>query len=96
MDSVTHKYHERINTRSIAENVRRSGKMARWAREGIGRRIVAEHGPMPERRLKIEVALRADANAPAVVRQLKELRRATPEQAVPLIHATALLSSSSN
>jgi len=33
---------------------------------------------MPERRLKIEVALRVDANAPEVVLQLKELRRATP------------------
>jgi hypothetical protein len=64
---------------SIAEKVRRSGKIARWAREGIGRRIVAEHGPMPERRLKIEVALRVDANEQEVVHQLKELRRATPE-----------------
>lgn len=78
VDSVTRNYHELIDSMSIAEKVRRSGEMTRWAREWIGRQIVAEHGPMPERRLKIEVALRVDANAPEVVLQLKELRRATP------------------
>lgn len=78
MDSVTRNYHELIDSMSISEKVRRSGEMTRWAREWIGRQIVAEHGPMPERRLKIEVALRVDANAPEVVLQLKELRRATP------------------
>jgi hypothetical protein len=75
VDSANQTYHELIDSLSIAEKVRRSGEMARWAREWIGRQIVAEHGPMPERRLKIEVALRIYANEPEVVRQLKELLR---------------------
>jgi len=79
VDSVTRKYHELIDSMSIAEKVRRSGEMARWAREWIGRQIVAEHGPMPERRLKIEVALRIYANEPEVVRQLKAMLLQTPE-----------------
>lgn len=79
MDSVTRKYHELIDSLSIAEKVGRSGEMTRWAREWIGRQIVAEHGPMSERRLKIEVALRIYANEPEVVRQLKELLRETSE-----------------
>lgn len=75
VDSVTQTYHELIDSLSIAEKVRRSGEMARWAREWIGRQVVAEHGPMSERRLKMEVALRIYANEPEVVRQLKELLR---------------------
>jgi len=69
----------RADRLDVAEKVRRSGEMARWAREWIGRQIVAEHGPMSERRLKIEVALRIYANEPEVVRQLKELLRETSE-----------------
>jgi len=59
--------------------LKKFGDPASWAREWIGRQIVAEHGPMSERRLKMEVALRMYANEPEVVFQLKELLRETSE-----------------
>ena len=76
---MTQQYHAMIDSMSIAEKVRRSFAMAAWARDWIGRQIVAEQGPMSERRLKILVALRVYRDDSEVVCLLEQLLRDVPD-----------------
>ena len=79
VDDVTQQYHALIDSMSIAERVQRSVAMAAWARDWMGRQIVAEQGPMSERRLKILVALRVYRDDPEVVFLLEQLLSDVPD-----------------
>jgi hypothetical protein len=62
---VERKYQERIDALTPKERVARAVALFHWARETIGRQIVAELGPMSHERLKWLVAMRQYGSDPA-------------------------------
>jgi hypothetical protein len=54
-----------------AEKIARSMAMLDWSRRWMGRQIVAESGPLPDRRLRWEVALRLYGSEPATCRLIE-------------------------
>ncbi len=58
MSSIEIEYQSRMAALTGAERVARSSALLKWSREMIARQITAEKGPLPEERLKWEVALR--------------------------------------
>jgi hypothetical protein len=58
-------YRERIDRMTIAERVQRAEALFAWSRGFIARQVVAEHGALPNERLKWEVALRQYGADPA-------------------------------
>jgi len=59
-------YRERIDRMSIAERVQRAEALFAWSRGFVARQVAAESGPLPDGRLKWEVALRQYGADPAV------------------------------
>ncbi|MFQ5730760.1 MAG: hypothetical protein ACE5KM_02275 [Planctomycetaceae bacterium] len=68
---IEHEYRLRMDSLSPKERVARSVALFNWARELIGRQIVAERGPLSPERLKWEVALR-QYGGDSVVRRMIE------------------------
>lgn len=58
MSAIENEYQSRMDALFVKERVAPSMAMLQWTREMLGRQILAESGPMPEERLKWEVALR--------------------------------------
>lgn len=50
---------------TFSERVERAEALLSWARGFVARQILAEHGPLPDDRLKWEVALRQYGADPA-------------------------------
>jgi len=64
-------YQAAIDRLTPAERVARGMAMLDWSRRWLGRQIVAERGPLPERRLRLEVALRLYGSEPATCRLIE-------------------------
>jgi hypothetical protein len=67
-------YRTRIDAMSMIERVRRAEALFNWSRDYLARAIVATEGPMPDERLKWEVALRQYGSDPATRQLIDELR----------------------
>jgi hypothetical protein len=61
-------YASAIQQLTPTEKVARGLAMLGWTRRWIGRQLVAEQGPMPPQRLKLEIARRLYQNEPATCR----------------------------
>ncbi|MCP3981547.1 MAG: hypothetical protein GY716_19790 [bacterium] len=72
--SVATEYRKRIDAMSMAEKVRRAEVLFLWARDYLTREIVDRHGPMSDRRLKLELARRLYGAEPAMKRLIDELQ----------------------
>jgi len=71
--NVEYEYRSRIDAMSAVERIRRAEALFRWLRDYLTRSIVAAQGPMPDHRLKLEVALRqygADSAAKQLIDEL--------------------------
>jgi hypothetical protein len=55
---VQQKYEELIDAMPVHVKVARAGQMYHWYRDWIMRQILAEKGPLPDERLRLEVAMR--------------------------------------
>ncbi len=75
MKSVEEMYMERIMAMTPGEKLARAEAMLQLTRNAIARSIVAEHGEMPERELKLRVALRLYCSEPVAALIEEELRR---------------------
>ena len=71
---VEREYRTRIASMTAAERVRRAEELFEWSRDFLARSILAEAGPLPEDRLKWEVALRQYGSDPATRALIDELR----------------------
>ena len=67
-------YRTRIDAMSVVERVRRAEALFDWSRDYIARSILAARGPLPEDRLKWEVALRQYGADPQTRALIDELR----------------------
>jgi hypothetical protein len=63
------RYQTEIDRLTPQERLARGMAMFDWARQWIGRQILADHGPMSAERLRWEVAMRVYGNEPGT-RQL--------------------------
>jgi hypothetical protein len=64
-------YSAAIDRLTTAEKIAQSMAMLDWSRRWIGRQIVAEQGPLPDERLRWEVALRLYGSEPATCRLIE-------------------------
>jgi hypothetical protein len=64
-------YAAAIDRLTPTEKIARSMAMLDWSRRWIGRQVVAERGPLPEPRLRWEVALRLYGSEPATCRLIE-------------------------
>lgn len=71
MGMIEQHYQEEMDRLPPREKIARGLAMFDWARGWISRQIIAERGPMPDERLRWEVALRVYGDDP-VVRTLIE------------------------
>jgi hypothetical protein len=71
MGMIEQHYQEAMDRLPPREKIARGLAMFDWARGWISRQIIAERGPMPDERLRWEVALRVYGDDP-VVRTLIE------------------------
>jgi endonuclease III len=55
---VQQKYDKLIDAMPVHVKVARAAQMFQWSRDWAMRQVLAEKGPMPEQRLRLEVALR--------------------------------------
>ena len=69
--SIDETYTAAIDRLTAVEKVARSMAMLDWSRRWIGRQIVAEQGPLPDERLRWEVALRLYGSEPATCRLIE-------------------------
>jgi len=72
--NVEFEYRARIDAMSTIERVRRAEELFHWSRDYLARAILAARGPMPDDRLKWEVALRQYGSDPAARELIDELR----------------------
>jgi len=73
LNDVEAEYRRCIAAMTPAERVARAAELLHWTRETIGRRIVAERGPMSAERLKWEVALRLYGSEPQIRTWIEEI-----------------------
>jgi hypothetical protein len=64
LNRIEVEYRRRIDSMSISERVQRAEALLSWARGFIARQILAGQGPLPEDRLKWEIALRQSGADP--------------------------------
>lgn len=67
---IEEEYRRRIDAMPMHKRVERAAAMAKWAREVIARQILAERGPLSEKRLKLEVARRVYVSDPRVLQTI--------------------------
>jgi hypothetical protein len=75
-------YQAALDRLTPVEKVARSMAMLDWSRSWLGRQILAERGPLPEQRLRWEVALRLYGSEPGT-RRLIEIAIAELGRDVP-------------
>lgn len=75
MKSIEEMYMERLMAMSPGEKLARAEAMFHLTRTAIARSVVNEHGEMPERELKLRVALRLYGSEPVAALIEEELRR---------------------
>ena len=76
MSVVQRKYEELIDAMPVHVKVARAGQMYQWYRDWIMRQILAEKGPLPDERLRLEVAMRIYGHEESVRHLIeKSLRR---------------------
>ncbi|GEM_PF-338502 len=66
--SIEVTYRAAMDRLTPAEKVARGMAMLDWSRRWLGRQIVAEEGPMPVERLRLEIARRLYRSEPATCR----------------------------
>ncbi len=66
--SIEATYREAMDRLTPAEKVARGMAMLDWSRRWLSRQIVAEKGPIPANRLRLEVARRLYRGEPATCR----------------------------
>ena len=71
-------YRERIDAMSASERIRRAEALFNWSRDYLVRSIVASKGPMSERDLRWELALRQYGTDPQSRAWINELQRHAP------------------
>jgi len=69
--SIDATYSAAIDRLTTAEKIAQSMAMLDWSRRWISRQIVAEQGPLPDERLRWEVALRLYGSEPATCRLIE-------------------------
>lgn len=67
-------YRDRIEAMSVVDRIRRADALFRWSRDYLSRSILAARGPLSERELARELAVRQYGSEPAARRWLEELR----------------------
>lgn len=67
-------YRARIADLTPKERVRRAEDLFRWVREHALRQVRAEHGDLPEREMRLRVALRLYGSDPRFCSLIEELR----------------------
>ncbi len=65
-------YQARMASLSPVERIGRCAAMLKWSRDLLARQVIAEQGPMPEERLKWEVAKRMYGADPAALAIIEE------------------------
>ncbi|MFM7158786.1 MAG: hypothetical protein ACKO3P_00245 [Planctomycetaceae bacterium] len=58
MSDVQRRYDELIDDLPIHVKVARAAALFHWSRDWIMRQVLAEKGPLPDARLRLEIALR--------------------------------------
>jgi hypothetical protein len=67
-------YRARIAAMSVSERVRRAEALFNWSRDCLARSILEARGPMSDRDLRCEIALRQYGADPAARQLIDELR----------------------
>lgn len=73
MRPIEAEYQSRMAALSPKDKIARSMAMLRWTRERLARQVVAELRPMPEERLKWEVALRLYSGDARAAEKIKKV-----------------------